>query len=236
MAAINQIQKTNDYSMFKVLGGNRVVDTKHVNRLVEQIEMNGNITEVSPIIVNEKFEVIDGQHRLKAAEKTGVPVGYLVQPGLVVSDALQMNITSKTWKPNDYLNLYVQQGLRPYLKFADILDNHSWCTVTILLMIISGGEVSGKLKRFKQGDLDDFNFNEIEERVQYIEDIARINPIFIQGRMIKALLNALSSPGFVPQRFYSNFKGTGGLFRAQLMWFENVQPIIDIHNRDVKTV
>lgn len=233
MTAVNQILSTTDYDQFEVLGGNRNISSKHVSRLVQQIEENGNITQVSPIIVNERYEVIDGQHRLRAAEKTGVPVGYLVKPGLVVEDALQMNITSKTWTPNDYLNLYVEKGYKPYKKFAQLIEDHPWATVTILLMVISGGESSGKLKKFKLGELEDFDAAIVEERMDQIEEIAHLNPIFIQGKLIRAYLSALAIPGFSHEKFYENFKAVGGVFRAHMFWFDNVNTIIDIQNRNI---
>ena len=231
MTAINQIQSTTDYDQFKVLGGNRNVSTQHVNRLVAQIEETGNITQVSPIIVNEKFQVIDGQHRLRAAEKTGVPVGYLVKPGLVVEDALRMNITSKTWTPYDYLNLYVEKGYKPYVKFAELIELYPWATVTNLLMVIAGGDISGKLKKFKLGELEDFDSKTVETRLSQLEQIAHLNPIFIQGKMIRAYLSALSIPGFSHDKFYENFKASGGIFRASMFWFDNVNTIIDIKNQ-----
>jgi len=238
----NQVQSTVDYAQFKVLGGNRNVDQRHVKRLIAQIEQPDakgkptNITEISPITVNEKMEVIDGQHRLQAAETAGIPVAYIMRPGLTVSDALQMNITSKTWNLMDYLHLYVSQGSQTYKNFADILENHTWLTPTILLAVIVGGESSGKNRRFKLGQLADFDHETIEDRVQQIEDIARINPIFIQGKMIRAYLSALGTPGFSHERFYNNFKATGGIFRAQLFWFDNVSIIMNIHDKAIAEV
>lgn len=233
MSATNQVQSTTDYGQFKTLGGNRNVNKQHVNRLVKQIENSGNITEISPITVNERMEVIDGQHRLGAAEKTGVPINYIVRPGLTIEDALQMNITSKTWTPMDYLNLYAQKGIKAYVDAADILENHTWLTVGVLLSIISGSENSGRIRKFKMGELTEFDKDIVEERVQHIEDVARINPIFIQSKMVRAYLSALGTPGFSPERFYNNFKAIGGEFRGQMFWFDNVSIIMSIHNRTV---
>ena len=236
MSATNLVQLTADYDQFEVLGGNRTVSNRHVNRLVEQIENSGNITEISPITVNEKMQVIDGQHRLRAAEKAGVEVGYIVRPGLTVEDALQMNITAKTWTPFDYLNLYVQKNVKSYVKFAEILDNHSWLTVTVLLTIIAGDSQTGRLRKFKLGDLEDFSSDIIEQRVEEIESIARINPIFIQSKLVRAYLSASSTPGFSYERFYENFKNTGGVFRGQMFWFDNVSVIMSIHDMTPHTV
>ena len=62
-----QIHSTNDLSVFKILEGNRNINLANVERLVKSIEENGFLQ--MPIIVNENYEVIDGQHRLMAAKK-----------------------------------------------------------------------------------------------------------------------------------------------------------------------
>ena len=60
---INQVIKTNDYNTFKVMPGNRPVNKLHVRRLSKSMEEKHLM---SPILVNEKMQVIDGQHRLEA--------------------------------------------------------------------------------------------------------------------------------------------------------------------------
>ena len=60
-----QIHSTCDLGIFKILEGNRNINLGHVERLVKSIQENGFLK--MPIIVNDDFEVIDGQHRLMAA-------------------------------------------------------------------------------------------------------------------------------------------------------------------------
>jgi hypothetical protein len=52
--------KTQDYEMFKPLTGNRNVNILHVKRLIQSFQVQHLI---SVVIVNERYEVIDGQHR-----------------------------------------------------------------------------------------------------------------------------------------------------------------------------
>ena len=57
-----QVKETKNYSMFTTIGGNRPLNELHLNRLKKSMEEE---LLISPIIVNEKHEVIDGQHRLR---------------------------------------------------------------------------------------------------------------------------------------------------------------------------
>ena len=71
------ITSTNNYDQFVLLGNNRDVREGHVKAIMRSLEKNGNWTLRRPIDVNESFHVIDGQHRLEACTRLGIPVGYI---------------------------------------------------------------------------------------------------------------------------------------------------------------
>ncbi len=88
------IKKTKNYEMFTFREDNREkIDQSHVQRLVFSIEKR-NLLELRPIIVNEKFEVIDGQHRLMAAKFLDVEIFYQQEKKLDAKDIITMNITN----------------------------------------------------------------------------------------------------------------------------------------------
>ena len=69
--------KTKNYEMFEYMDSNRKINAGLVERLVKSIKEIGYI-ESRPIIVNEDMVVIDGQHRLEACKRLGIPVIYQV--------------------------------------------------------------------------------------------------------------------------------------------------------------
>jgi hypothetical protein len=72
------IQQTRDYSLFTLLHGNRKLQKNHVNKITMSIDQK-NLMDVSPIVVNEKYEIIDGQHRFMACHNLGIPVTYIMK-------------------------------------------------------------------------------------------------------------------------------------------------------------
>lgn len=62
-----EIKVTNNYEMFKILAGNRGVSPARVKKIKKSIEDVGYIT--SPILVNEKMEVIDGQRQIASFKR-----------------------------------------------------------------------------------------------------------------------------------------------------------------------
>ena len=62
----NQVRTTTDYTRFKTLVGNRKPNDLHVKRLSNSFQKRYLF---SPILINEKWQIIDGQHRFQADRK-----------------------------------------------------------------------------------------------------------------------------------------------------------------------
>ena len=92
-----------NHSKFTLLDNNRDIDHNHVETLIASIRKKG---QLMPIIVNEKLEVYEGQHRLKACEELEIPVGYVINIKATSKDIAIMNNSQRPWKNRDYLKHY----------------------------------------------------------------------------------------------------------------------------------
>ena len=108
--------ETEDYSKFKVLLGNRAARTEA--RIIESIKAIGSIC--LPIVVNENYEVIDGQNRLKAWEALKLPVWYIVIPGLGIKEARWLNVGRSNWGTEDYIESYAETGSPDYRRLSSL--------------------------------------------------------------------------------------------------------------------
>ena len=99
-----QIHSTVDLSVFKILEGNRNINLGNVERLVKSIEENGFLQ--MPIIVNENYEVIDGQHRLMAARKLNSIIYYHKVNNYDLKTAIVLNRNQSNWSISDYIRSY----------------------------------------------------------------------------------------------------------------------------------
>ena len=95
---------TNDYDMFKRLEGNRSVTELRVKKISNSIKTVGYV--MNPIIVNERFEVIDGQGRLEVLRRLELPVYYIVVNGIGRKECIAMNINQTNWSLYDYIQSY----------------------------------------------------------------------------------------------------------------------------------
>ena len=76
MTIINQVYETKDYDAFVYRKDNRTIEEN--KKLKEEISKLGII---SPILVNEKLEVIDGQNRIDLAKQLNKPVPFIILNG-----------------------------------------------------------------------------------------------------------------------------------------------------------
>jgi hypothetical protein len=118
-SVVGSIFLTTDYSLFRVLGGNRNIIPIHVTRLIESFK---DQYLISPITINESFEIIDGQHRFTAARELGLPIYYIICPNYGLKHVQMLNTNAKNWNKQDYLRAYVDLGYPEYVKLAKLRD------------------------------------------------------------------------------------------------------------------
>lgn len=118
---VNVVFSSTNYDMFKFLDANRKLNVRNYSKLInsmkeEQLEI--------PVIVNEKFEIIDGQHRFTAAKELGLPVYYMIRKGYGIDQVKRANMVSSNWSKEDFLLSHIQSGIQEYTEFKEILDTY----------------------------------------------------------------------------------------------------------------
>ncbi|MBX5320056.1 MULTISPECIES: ParB N-terminal domain-containing protein [Staphylococcus] len=160
---INEVYKTDDLEMFKFTKFNRNV--LFTDEMLEQAKEGF----VSPIIVNEYMVVIDGQHRLEHAKKAGVPIEYIIKPGLNEHDIVRMNTTQRKWNMLNYIESYANQGSEEYVSLLNLL-NKKYAGTTVVISVARNQTTSTDVnKLIKSGNFEFINFEETLNFLKYYE-------------------------------------------------------------------
>lgn len=104
---VGKIYEETDYSIFKKLDDNRDLLESRVAKIKASISEKYIL---NPIIVNENFEVIDGQGRYEARKRMGLPIHYIIAPGTNSDDCRRMNKYNKAWSMEDYAVSFARSG------------------------------------------------------------------------------------------------------------------------------
>lgn len=111
---------TTDYSIFRKMKENRPLKPENLKKIRESIKEFGWLRQ--PILVNEKMEVIDGQHRLEACKELGLPVEYIIDEGLKVEECQELNRTQNNWRSDDYIHSFAERGNENYIRFRKLTE------------------------------------------------------------------------------------------------------------------
>jgi hypothetical protein len=230
-AQAQQILSTTDYDRFVILDTNRSINPGHAETLKQAFEEHGNLTAVQPLIVNERMEVIDGQHRLTAARELGVPVFYRVIEGLRISDARTMNILHRGWTIKDWADSYAASGNVNYQRFLALLEAHE-LPMSIVLYAVRGYKASGAFKQFRDGELviTSEAMAEATKRLDMIAELAEMNSLASVSNFAVAYMQALSNEGFDHKLFMQRLERVPFLLTRQAGVPEYLQTIENIYN------
>ncbi len=227
------IKKTKEYDIFTFRDDNREkIDQAHIKRLIESIKAR-NLLELRPIVVNEKMEVIDGQHRLLAAKALGCEIFYQQEKKLDAVDIVRMNI-SKPWTMGDFLNFYVHHNYIEYKKLAEFMKKHN-LTLKVAMTIALGQARQG----YHEFRLGEFKFHEeslsIEldicwDTINYIKKMNGFSPYTSSSRFWKALLKLVRHPDFDEGKWRNNMQKMIDHFSPKARTEDYINMIQSVYN------
>lgn len=198
----NQVHTTTDYFLFNPIEGNRNKNLLHINRLKKSMAETYLFTV---IIVNEKYEIIDGQHRFDVIQELKLPLNYIVCNGYGLNEVHILNQNSKTWTSDDYLDGYCKLGYKDYLKYREFKElygiGHYEC-----MWLLNGSQLSNPTQVFFTGDFKIKNYN---EACKIIEKIMLVEPYYNEWKrrsFILAMLQLFKNPNFELTEFLQKLK------------------------------
>lgn len=145
---VNKVYSTNDYKKFQFLATNRELRLPHVEELKESI---ADHPLDKPIDVNEKFEIIDGQHRYYAWMELGMPIIYIIHNGWGAKEVPILNTNQKNWNPSDFVKMYAESGNNHYIQYKEFSERFAFTHHANVMLLQGGAAVTKQTKKFNEG-------------------------------------------------------------------------------------
>lgn len=130
------IRYTTDYDMFKIIDTNRAIEDTRVDKIRESILEVGYLPV--PILVNERYEIIDGQGRWTVAKEMGFALAYMVVPDTGIDECSAMNVATTPWGDWDYVKSYSTGGNVNYQRFVRLKEEFPWSSLSNVMMATTG--------------------------------------------------------------------------------------------------
>lgn len=205
-----QILQTRDYSIFKKMPGNRDNDVAHVKKLIKNMMEVGNLTAEFPVVLNEKMQIVDGQHRIAALKELGWPVGYRIQEGLTLDTVRGINQAGQNWSWRDYAVSFVSNGtpeqVIQYAQLLRLIDKFNVSkTVVMIFCSLSSKSHLKHAVSFKQGDLVIPNVDRTEHLLAKYKEITSLLTRE-DTTLARAVYNIIQNPIYDHQRMLHKLK------------------------------
>ena len=203
--ALRQVHTTTDYGRFTSIDGNRNLNLLHLQRLKKSIQENYLFTI---IIVNERFEIIDGQHRFEAVKEFGLPLHYIICEGYGLEQVHILNATSKTWNADDYLDGYIKLGKSDYIRYKQFKDKYDF-PHNVCMPLLSGYNSNANGSHIKIFHNGDFKIGNYKEAVKIAEAVTLIAPLYDgykKANFILAMIQLMRKPQFEFTEFIAKLR------------------------------
>ena len=170
------INYTSDYSIFKFIDQNRETIDRHIADLAASIKESG---QINAIIVNNNFEIIDGQNRFKACKLLGIPVMYIQNKTASIKDVILMNNTQVSWKMKDYLRCFSNKKHDNYLEYVAVknfMEEYKLnFSITLYLLSDARSDEYGRVA-FKKGTFKTKNMSKARKMADVLIKIKAFAP------------------------------------------------------------
>ena len=191
----HQVHTTTDYFLFKSIEGNRNKNLMHINRLRDSMTENYLFTV---IIVNEKYEIIDGQHRFEVIRELNFPMHYIICDGYGLNEVHLLNQNAKNWNSDDYLEAYCNLNYPHYLNYAIFKDRyrlgHNLCMAILSETTSNAG--TSQIKEFYKGNFIIKNFEKACRLAEKIEILGQYYDGNKRRSFVLAMLQLFKNDNF----------------------------------------
>jgi len=122
---IKKIFTTYKYNLFKFMPGNRQIDQIKLNGMITEMKENCPFTliRVTNSKDSNKFEICDGQHTFLALKSLGKPINFYIVVDETIKDIRTINSRMKNWTNWDYVESFANTGYDDYILLKKLKDN-----------------------------------------------------------------------------------------------------------------
>ena len=194
--------------------------------------LNRGWLPTSVVTINGSGDVIDGQHRVKAAISTNTPIRYKVVKGAGIDEMTEMNTLQVNWSPFDHLHKFVVRGVPSYITFDKFVKEFPMFKYTEIAMFLNNNQSSIQRDTFENGQ---WEVKSVTKARQWATDILQLKEygekFFNRAIFVRAMIKVMSNkPEFVFDEFLHKVKLRPLNFKQCGTVDQYVEMIEDIYN------
>ena len=233
------IYRTRQYDLFTLIPSNRPIYSNALNRLVHAIKIRNKLAQ-NPIRVTPDGEVLDGQHRLRAAEMLELEIYYYIDNSdTEIMDIALENYAVRRWTHEDVLNYWCEHGMEPYLAMRDFIKHHPWVTISVAIAIMHGKQSNSYIKGQKREDfiLGKYEITDMSFACRFanaIGDFMNVIDFATHKPFMASISYLLKLPAYDHERMMIQVDRAGHLLARRVNKTEYLRDLEKIYNHYAK--
>ena len=238
------VRLSKNYSMFKFKDGNRDLNYINVNKMEDSLKKHGWVT---PIVVDNNYYIVDGQHRFQAAKNLGMPIVFIKMSNDFNVEAIRdINNAQEKWNTWDYVKSQADLGNVHFQYIQSLRERFAEVGVKVVEAAIN--EVTGYKKHLKYYALhpDSFKFNEYDynivcnaldytcEIIKIIDEVKNTRTLIGPKRYVAKAVIFMLTRGVHEKELLGKVEKYGSKYRypgSMLDALENLDEIYNTHRR-----
>jgi hypothetical protein len=232
--------ETTNYDRFKTIEGNRDVNLRNVKRIIGNIEKVGALKV--PILVNENYEIIDGQHRFEAFKRKNLPITYMIQKGYGLKEVQALNSNTSNWNNFDYLKSYCESGYGEYEKLEQFMRDYPDFGIQSAERICSLRQTNASASKSPNAAnkfrLGEFVCPDIRKSYEIANKLMMIKPYyknFHRGTFVSTMMGLFNRDNYDHKYFIGRLKRHSLVIEDQpsvKRWIDHIEEVYNYRNRD----
>jgi len=198
---VHVVYGTTEYEKFSFIRGNRGITESQVNAIVNNIVNDMDLLRYNPILVNRNMGVLDGQHRLLAAQKAGVTIWWNVAPDDINLLTIANLNNGNKWSPKNFVSLYAASNKKAYILFRKFYSDYKLSTSTALLLF--GRQT---MRSLREGTLHANDLLMYEEFAEALTDVRKYVYFAKFNRFADAFTRIYTHPEYDHKRMLTKLK------------------------------
>jgi len=166
--------------------------------------MDPDATRYNPIIVDETYRIIDGQHRFEALKSIDLPIYFVKQDGLGLKEVQALNANTKNWSPVDYARSYAELGNENYKIYLNFKKKYKLNHDVLMKYLSLKNPITSD--SFKAGKLKVGDIQLSAKYCDMLSDMGQYYDRYKQRAFALGFLRIIGSEAYDHERMLSKFK------------------------------
>lgn len=208
------VYKTTAYDAFKILKGNRRINQIHLDRLKRSFEKKHLVT---PVIVNNRMQVIDGQHRVTAARTLNLPIYFIVLENYDLDEVQILNSNIRVYNKMDAIGGYCELGNTNYIILNEFMTEYPELGVAGAIQLLTSradGDMleivdeDGHKRNFKEGGfVVKTEVRTAKKWAKQLREIGQYYKGFTRRAFVTSMMGVFQHPNYKHDEFILKIKG-----------------------------